>query len=269
MSRLHPICLPFVAAWLLLATGPAPQATAGLTEVIVNGGFETGNLSGWTRVEQAGSNGSFMVTGAASTPLSGLPTPGPASGSFYAVSDQDPGSPLLAAQALFQTIVVPQGSSSVLLSFEMFVNDPSGSLDPNGNPGIVDPSGLDYTSGGTGNPNQHARVDILSVGSDPLTTGAGVLRNFYLGVDPSVQPAPSSSPYTSYGFDVTDLIGGGGTFILRFAEVNNQGPLNVGVDNVSVLARSSAVPEPASWAILSLGGFALAAYRMLNSRRPV
>ena len=53
--------------------------------------------------------------------------------------------------------------------------------------------------------------------------------------------------------------GGGGTFVLRFAEVDNQLFFNQGVDNVSI----EVVPAPAS-AMLGLIGITLIA----RTRRP-
>src|SRR5207249_734802 len=101
------------------------------------------------------------------------------------------------------------------LSFSMFVNDQDGGP-------IVNPSGLNFTA----LPNQHARVDILTSGAGAFDTGTGVARNFYLGVDPHTNP----NPYKNYSFDITNLVGAGGTFQLRFGEVDTQLNLNVGVD---------------------------------------
>ncbi|MGI8957394.1 MAG: VPDSG-CTERM sorting domain-containing protein [Chthoniobacterales bacterium] len=208
----------------------APSGHA--NELITNGGFETGDFTGWSLFDQAGGDGSFFVDNTTSTPISGSPTVGPAGGSFYAVSDQ--GGP--GAHVLLQSFTINPGSTAIL-SFSMFVNDQSG-VGP-----IVNPAGLDYTA----DPNQHARVDILAAGADPFSTNpADVLANFYLNVDPFNNP----NPYTDYSFDLTGLVGAGGTFLLRFAEVDNQFFLNQGVDNVSINASPAGVPESGSTVLL-------------------
>lgn len=215
-------CLVIGLAFLALFTFSQP---ASALEVIVNGGFETGNFAGWGALAQPGSSGNLFVVGPGFTPLSGHPSVGPAAGNFYALSDQTgPG-----AYVLFQTFVVPANLPKVTLSFDMFDND------WNWGP-IVHPSGFDYTSGGTGQPNQHSRVDILLPGGNPFSNVL-VLANYYLGVDPQVL---NPNPYTHYSFDITNLVAGGGAFDLRFGEVDNQNWHNLGVDNVSV----NAVPIP-------------------------
>jgi hypothetical protein len=216
-----------VAVLGLLGARPAAAL-----ELITNGDFEAGTV-GWLADEQPGSSGAFVLDNADGfTPISGRPTVGPAGGNFYAVSDQT----AAGATALLQPFTVPTNAPKVILSFDMFVNDWS-NLGP-----IVHPAGLDFTAV----PNQHARVDLLVNGAPGLDTGAAVLRNFYLGVDVNFE---NINDYTHYSFDITPQVKGGGTFLLRFAEVDNQSFLNQGVDNVSI----AVVPEPASLALLSAG----------------
>jgi hypothetical protein len=125
------------AGTVFLTLGMLTTGTARAVQLITNGGFETGDFTGWNVSIQPGSGslpGSFFIDDADGfTPVSGQPTVGPASGSFYAVTDQDnPG-----AYALKQTFTVPGAASSVILSYDMFVNDWSGAGP------IVNPSGLD------------------------------------------------------------------------------------------------------------------------------
>jgi hypothetical protein len=230
-------------SYSLLTYGSASLAYG--AQLLVNGGFETGNFSGWTVANQAGSfpGSNFFVLSGTVLPLSGLTTVGPASGSFYAVSDAA-GS---GTHALLQTFTVSGPASSVVLSYRLFANSYGGSF--------VNPIGLDFTDGA----NQHARVDILSAGASAFTTTTGLLQNFYLGVDAGSNP----HAYTNYSFDITSLVGAGGTFQIRFAEVDNQLFFNLGVDNVSIISSTAAtgVPEPPSLALIALGFIWLALLR--------
>ena len=202
----------------------ASSASAAI-ELISNGNFETGTFAGWTTADQGSGNFSIDAP-STTTPISGHTTAGSAAnGNFYAVSDQTGGG----VHSLRQTFVVP-ASSSVVLTFDMFVNDYDSGP-------IINPAGLTILAGA----NQHARVDILGIAAGPFDTGAAVLGNFYLGVDAGTDP----HAFTHYSFDITSLVGAGGTFQLRFAEVDNQGFFNQGVDNVSIMAAT--VPEPSTY----------------------
>lgn len=237
---------PLALAALLTSAGAAQALPM---ELITNGGFETGDFSGWTVTDQTGSFGSFFIDDADGlTPDSGFGTVGPAAGAFYAVSDQQGAG----AHALTQGFTVPVGATSVLLTFDMFVND------HNGAGALVNPAGLDYTA----SPNQHARVDILTAGAGALSTAAAdVVTNLYLGVD-----GTPPNPYTAYSFDLSALLAPGTSYQLRFAEVDNQWFFNQGVDNVSLVADTTAVPVPATLALFGLGLTALGRRRRTGSR---
>src|SRR6266702_8618356 len=87
MSKFIRIMAVASLSYSLLAYGDASLANAG--QLLANGGFETGSLSGWTVASQAGSfpGSNFFAFPGTTTPQSGSSTVGPASGSFYAVSD--------------------------------------------------------------------------------------------------------------------------------------------------------------------------------------
>jgi len=220
---------------------------AGPVQLLTNGGFEAGTYAGWTTTSQAGSSGNlFIDTPGTTTPAGGYSTAANgAGGAFYSVTAQTgPG-----AYSLRQSFTVAPGASSVLLSFQMFVNSYGG--------GPIFGNGLDYS----GIANQHARVDILTAGAAAFDLGAAVLQNLYLGIDPT---GSNPNPYINYSFDITSLVGSGGTFQVRFAQVDNSGYFNQGVDNVSIVANANAVPEPAS---LALVGLALAGAALSRRRR--
>ena len=232
-----------VVAMVGAGVGQAQNASA--IELILNGDFEAGTFASWTVTDLAGSSGSWFLDVPGST-IGGFSTLAtPANGAFYAVTSQ--GGP--GTHALEQTFIVPGVFSSVILTFDLFANDQSaGGL-------ISNPAGLTHTAG----PNQHARVDILSAGSSAFDTGAGVLFNV---LAPFVDPNPDPNPFTSYAFDITGLVGGGGTFDLRFGQVDNQLFFNMGVDNVSI----SAVPEPSTILLLGSGLAGLVAWRIRKGR---
>lgn len=219
---------------LAIATPAAAQ------QLLTNGNFETGTLAGWTVTTDLASASVFNSAPGSAAPASGLATPANgAGGTSYAIADETgPG-----VTALTQTFTVPPGGGTTTLSFQMFVNNWTGLA------AVIDPSGLSST----GPANQHARVDLLTAGATAFDTGGGVIRNFYIGSDPN-DPNTTLNPYTNYSFDITSNVGGGGggTFQIRFAQVNNQFFLNQGVDNVSIVF-AVATPTMNTWLLVSLG----------------
>ncbi len=205
-------------------------ANATPIELITNGSFESGDLTGWTLTD-AGS-GSFAIVSGTAPPNNTFTTPGASQGSFYAVSYQ--GGP--GTHALSQLFTVPVGTSQLNLSFDMFVQT-AAALG-------INPAGLDHNVF----PNQHARVDLLSANASAFDTGSGVISNFYIGID-----GTPTQPYKSYNFDLTSLVLPGSSYLLRFAQSDNQGNFNQGIDNIKILADVSQVAEPGTLALLGLG----------------
>jgi hypothetical protein len=208
-----------LASGLLAAAFALSFSGARADELIVNGGFETGDFTGWSTAN--GGSGAWFVTSGNSAPDSGEPTVGPASGNYYAVTGQGgPGS-----HSLWQDFTVGAGQT-VNVSFDMFDNDFSdaGPLGGNGN--------LNYSDGA----NQHVEVDILD------STGSTILDNLFYGSTPAAGP----NPYQAYSFNISSAVAAGGTYELRFAEVDNQFFNSMGVDNVSVTDSASSVPDATS-----------------------
>ena len=216
---------------LLVAAALTASLAQASTEIIVNGGFETGNFTGWETNEKGGS--ALFVESGFVSPATAYPTIGPNTGRFYALADGPLGATSLVQRFSLGTV------SSALLSFDMFVNS--------GAANAVHVTGLDQTTGGSYEPNQHVRVDILSGIANAFDTGSGVLGTYYLGIN---RPMGDLN-YSHNQIDVTGLLGDGGSYQLRFAQVNNQNYLLQGIDNVSLTVTP--VPEPKTYALMVAG----------------
>jgi hypothetical protein len=218
--------------------------------IIVNGGFESG-FTGWTRVDQVGSDGTFFVQSGTSSPVSGFPVPPPPEGTNAAMTDAEgPG-----AHVLYQDFMVTApASSTTMLMFDLFVG--------NRDDMFVTPNMLAFDTPAL---NQQARVDILRSGTDPFSLSAGdlLLNAFRTNVgDPLV------SGYSSYAIDVSGLLAAntGANLRLRFAETDNVNVFNFGVDNVRFVdVQEVPVPEPATLALVGSG--LAAAYAGRRKRR--
>jgi hypothetical protein len=230
---------------LAIAAALAVPNVYAATEIVVNGGFETGNFSGWNVNDKGGS--ALFVESGTESPATAHDTVAAAAGTFYAVTDGTVG-----ATALIQQFMIGAVSQATL-SFDMFVNS--------GEAVSIDASGLDHETGGSFDPNQHVRVDILSADADVFDTGSGVLASLVTGLPGTVS---ATNPYVSYSFDLTSLLAAGGTYQLRFAQVNNQAYLVQGIDNVSL--QVTAVPEPEIYALMLAG---LGLVGMVARRRTV
>ena len=228
------------------------------TELFSNGGFESGMQSPWSNfVQDSSGSDAFFITGATTSNLNSFPVAGPASGSFYALSDESGPNTL----ALYQTFIVP-GPGTVNLSFDMFVADESncGTSTPAPCGPLVDGANpFDSTDPG----NQYATVDLLDGAASVLSTS--VLQNLYQGVDNTAQII-TAVPYTHYSIDITPDVGAGGTFLLRFVVVAGEGPINLGLDNVSADFTSS-TPEPGTFWLAGFAMFGILAFCRYRARR--
>ena len=206
----------------------AVSIPASAQPVIVNGGFETGTFSGWTVVVATGSDGDWNVyQGNQFSPL-----PPPPDGQYAATTFQ--GGP--GAQVLYQDIAVPETGPFNCSLIVYYVNEASEF--------IIGP-GLEFT----GEPNQQARIDILT-DSDPFTVSAGVLENLF-------QTLPGDPPtlgYTTIEFNLSPYAGT--TVRLRAAEVDNQEVFLFAIDEVTCGGGSVAtgIPTLGEWGLMAMAG---------------
>jgi len=204
------------AALLLVSASGASAAN-----ILTNGDFETGDLSGWTNV-----TGRFYAddnTDGGTSPVSGHSTPYNANGgNRFAVGDMSgPGT-----EILLQTFTVAGGA--LTLKFDWFNNS------------YAAQTGDTLVSG------QSNRVDILSATAGAYDVGAGVLANLLLNQTSSVWKS-----------EVHALNLAAGSYQLRFASSTYNFYQNFGVDNVSLEPVVADVPAPAALGLFGLGAFGL------------
>lgn len=222
-THVNKIVVAIAATLICIA---APHSIAAIT----NGGFEAG-FTGWTRVDDAGSDGTFFLQSGTISPVAGDTVPAPPGGLTAAMTDAlGPGS-----HVLYQDFIIPAAMPTALLRFDLFIGNRAGEFRT--------PNTLSFS---TPTLNQQARVDIMTGNSDAFSVApADVLLNaFRTNVgDPLV------SGYTHFEIDITALVNANlnTPLRLRFAEVDNLFTFQFGVDNVEI------VPEPAS-AMLALMG---------------
>jgi hypothetical protein len=201
---------------------------------INNGGFESG-FAGWTRADQAGSDGTFALQTGAASPVNGTAVPAPPGGSTAAMSDaQGPGS-----HVLYQTFMVTAPVSQTMLSFDLFIGNRAAAFST--------PNSLDFATPAL---NQQARVDILAGGANPFSVSAAdVLMNLFQ----TTTGDALVSGYNHHASDITTLLNShlNTPLTLRFAETDNVFTFQLGVDNVDI--QETAVPEPSSLWLLMAG----------------
>jgi len=212
----RPASWSFCAAALLAGLVAMP-ATA---QVVANGGFESG-LSGWTAANQLGGNGTFTVQSGTASPVNAFTVPAPPDGLNAAMTDaQGPGS-----HVLYQDIVVPVAGGPFFLAFTLFVRNSEGA----GDFFVPALTALDFATPAL---NQQARVDFLLNSANPFSLApADILQSLF-----ATSPGdPLVSGYTDFVVDVTPLFQAhpGETLRLRFADVDNVSPFNLGVDGVA------------------------------------
>ncbi|HEY2385300.1 MAG TPA: PEP-CTERM sorting domain-containing protein [Terriglobia bacterium] len=210
---------------------------------INNGGFESG-FAGWTRADQAGSDGTFALQTGMVSPVNGTAVPAPPGGSTAAMTDaQGPG-----AHVLYQTFTVTAPVPQSVLSFDLFIGNRAAAFSTS--------NSLDFA---TPTLNQQARVDILAGGADPFSVSAAdLLMNLFQ----TTTGDALVSGYSHHASDITTLLNShlNTPLMLRFAETDNVFTFQLGVDNVDI--QETAVPEPSSmWLLMAGALFAVARIR--------
>lgn len=217
----------------------AASVAAARADLITNGGFESG-FSGWTRVDQLGSSGTFATQSGTSSPVNGMPVQAPPEGARAAMTDSaGPGS-----HVLYQDFVVPVSIPQATAQFSLFINNTATAFSV--------PASLDFSTPAL---NQQARVDLMLATADPFSVAAAdILQNLFQ----TTVGSPLVTGYNPLSVDITAALAAhaGQTVRLRFAQADNVNIFNFGVDAVGV----NVVPAPGA-------GLLLAASLVLRRRR--
>ena len=211
---------------------------------ITNGGFESG-LAGWTRADQLGSEGTFVLQTGAVSPVNGTAVPSPPGGSTAAMTDaQGPGS-----HVLYQSFMATAPVTQAMLSFDLFIGNRAAAFNT--------PNTLDFATPAL---NQQARVDILAGGADPFSVSAtDVLMNLFQ----TTTGDALVSGYSHHTSDIAALLNShlNTPLTLRFAETDNVFTFQFGVDNVDIQEGAvAAIPEPSIIWLLMAGAVLMVAW---------
>lgn len=203
----------------LLAVGAMALPAVASANLVVNGDFETGNLSGWHLRNEPGGTGSWFAYSGTEDPEEPSATvPPPPQGEFAAIASQsNPGSHIL-----YQDVALGAGPHelSLIAYYESFTP-------------IVSPESLSPFEGA----NQQYRIDVLKPGASLTTVDPADIIATLLHTeegDPEVmEPETLTADLSAYA---------GQTVRLRMAEVDTASPFLAGVDAVSI--SGSAPPPP-------------------------
>jgi hypothetical protein len=214
----------FIGASLLAASSIASATNFSL---ITNGGFETGNLQGWTVNNVAGTTGTCPSNGrnwnvATFGGATGCSTVGnPLEGRYAAYVMND--GPNAITYTLSQDFLVPMGVTAASLAWSDSI----------------------YTS--YSGAQRKLSVDLYS--------GNTLLGNVYQFNMPFND---FNAAWDARQADVTAMLKahGGQSLTLRFSDIipaSWAGPAGLALDNVSLTGQATAVPEPGSLMLLGVG----------------
>ena len=215
-----------ICAAVLIAASFALAPASQVTAVPISDDL-TENIGGWIMVEEPGSAGSWSHFDASGTPpftspISGQPILESSSGggTSYFVKDQS----MPSAGVLYLPLTVPM-SGAVELAFDYFVQS-------------NESREIGSTMSHTEFPNQQFRVDIVEDVPTDWFTGLSVLVSV---LPPTIGTNIPADEWSNLTLDLTEELEAsrGSDVYLAFREVDNQGFLTVGIDNVQFSGASA------------------------------
>jgi hypothetical protein len=209
--------LALAIGFLIGLAGPASASAA----TVINGDFETGNLSGWNVSGPASPNNWKPYSGTITPtygPALGVTVPAPPQGTFGAITEQaSPGT-----RFLYQDVSLEPGVPQTLSLYVYYDSNQGGA--------IASPNSFDSAAPQA---NQQYRVDVMkpTAALDSLAP-ADILLTVFRTVtgDPlQIEPRLVSADLAPFA---------GQTVRLRFAEVDNSGEMNAAADAVAIKSKA-------------------------------
>jgi hypothetical protein len=231
--------------------GGAASATAA-TQLVANGGFETGTLEGWTTTDQGnGANDWFAYNRKAAEEASpgflALPPVGEWAAATFNLEEAD-------TTYLYQDLAIPAASSDQLSMYLYYA-----STEPIA---VPSPNTLAVSGSVTAQPNQQVRVDVLKPNAPIESLSPNdILTTVYAskpGDPEALQPTLLTADLSAFA---------GQTVRLRIADVAQDGMMIAGVDGVSIDSTPLPVPQPEPSPATKLPSNAFSTGRLVRDRK--
>jgi hypothetical protein len=213
---------PLVVAALALLAAPGVARA----QIVTNGDFETGNLSGWQIFNSVPPTGNWFAYSGTASPVNGFPVNAPPQGRYAAVTDQDESG----LHILYQDITLPPVGSQHQLSLIVYYTSDA----PIASGGTLSP---------TSSPNQQFRIDVIRPEA-PIDSkrGTDILRTPFATSDGDPMTLAPTQRTTYLPLPRAPRVGR--TMRLRLAEVDNQDFFNASVDAVVVKSNGFTLGAP-------------------------
>jgi hypothetical protein len=228
--------IKLVSSALLVSSLFATATIAAPTQLVNNGGFETGTLAGWSTTGLGNgicptTNQDWNVSNTG-TATGCNPVADPLGSIFAAYVQNDGAGPL--TYKLAQSFGVAPGTTGGAFSF-------------------------DLSSSNESDPERTLKVSL----TDEMSLASIILYN--------ASTSSSDASWQALSGDISAFLAGaaGNSVLLSFDNFipsTWSGPAGLGIDNVSILAEVSTVPEPASLALFGFGLSCLVASRRKQAK---